>query len=163
MGVARSVPGVLPAGGNRNLHPPPTAGDADLPGHQGQGQMTKNPWKEAFLSSNIKYILIATVVLIGQGARRCDQHPIRRSRRCSAWKAWAHFIIRDDVELTRVRVATLDEAKAQFQMSWESGRSLSRSSLRRSRCYRVNLITAVLLAARGMPLRLDGASDGDPS
>ena len=29
--------------------------------------MTKNPWKEAFLSSNIKYILIATVVLIGQG------------------------------------------------------------------------------------------------
>ena len=29
--------------------------------------MTKNPWKEAFLSSNIKYILIATIVLIGQG------------------------------------------------------------------------------------------------
>ena len=32
-----------------------------------RGQMTRNPWKEAFLSSNIKYILIATVVLIGQG------------------------------------------------------------------------------------------------
>src|ERR1700675_60859 len=32
-----------------------------------KGQMTKNPWKEAFLSSNIQYILIATVVLIGQG------------------------------------------------------------------------------------------------
>lgn len=32
-----------------------------------RGQMTKNPWKEAFLSANIKYILIATVVLIGQG------------------------------------------------------------------------------------------------
>jgi MFS family permease len=32
-----------------------------------KGQLTKNPWKEAFLSSNIKYILIATVVLIGQG------------------------------------------------------------------------------------------------
>src|SRR3982075_3041445 len=31
------------------------------------GQMTRNPWKEAVLSSNIKYILIATVVLIGQG------------------------------------------------------------------------------------------------
>ena len=31
------------------------------------GQMTRNPWKEAFLSSNIKYVLIATVVLIGQG------------------------------------------------------------------------------------------------
>src|SRR6516165_1863072 len=32
-----------------------------------RGQMTRNPWKEAFLSSNIKYVLIATVVLIGQG------------------------------------------------------------------------------------------------
>jgi len=32
-----------------------------------KGQMTRNPWKEAFLSSNIKSILIATVVLIGQG------------------------------------------------------------------------------------------------
>jgi MFS family permease len=32
-----------------------------------KGQMTRNPWKEAFLSSNVKYILIATVVLIGQG------------------------------------------------------------------------------------------------
>ena len=32
-----------------------------------KGQMTRNPWKEAFISANIKYILIATVVLIGQG------------------------------------------------------------------------------------------------
>jgi MFS family permease len=32
-----------------------------------KGQMTKNPWKEAFLSANIKYVLIACVVLIGQG------------------------------------------------------------------------------------------------
>jgi MFS family permease len=32
-----------------------------------KGQMVKNPWKEAFLTNNIKYILIATVVLIGQG------------------------------------------------------------------------------------------------
>jgi MFS family permease len=32
-----------------------------------KGQMTKNPWKEAFLSSNIKFVLIACVVLIGQG------------------------------------------------------------------------------------------------
>jgi MFS family permease len=32
-----------------------------------RGQMTRNPWKEAFLSSNFKYVLIATVVLIGQG------------------------------------------------------------------------------------------------
>src|SRR6201987_3132624 len=29
--------------------------------------MTSNPWKKAFLSSNFKYIMIATVVLIGQG------------------------------------------------------------------------------------------------
>jgi MFS family permease len=32
-----------------------------------RGQMTRNPWKEAFLSSNVKYIGIAVVVLIGQG------------------------------------------------------------------------------------------------
>lgn len=32
-----------------------------------RGQMTRNPWREAFLSSNIKYIGIATIVLIGQG------------------------------------------------------------------------------------------------
>ncbi|MGY4289369.1 MFS family permease [Bradyrhizobium sp. LM2.7] len=32
-----------------------------------RGQMTRNPWKEAFLSSNIKFIGIAVVVLIGQG------------------------------------------------------------------------------------------------
>jgi MFS family permease len=29
--------------------------------------MTKNPWKEAFLSSNIKFVLIATIVVLGQG------------------------------------------------------------------------------------------------
>ena len=29
-----------------------------------KGQMTRNPWREAFLSSNIKFVLIATVVLI---------------------------------------------------------------------------------------------------
>src|SRR5271165_1526519 len=32
-----------------------------------RGEMVKNPWKEAFLSKNIKYILVAIVVLIGQG------------------------------------------------------------------------------------------------
>jgi MFS family permease len=32
-----------------------------------KGLMTKNPWKEAFLSANIKYVLIATIVVIGQG------------------------------------------------------------------------------------------------
>jgi MFS family permease len=32
-----------------------------------KGQMTRNPWKEAFLSSNIKYVGIATIVMIGQG------------------------------------------------------------------------------------------------
>jgi MFS family permease len=29
--------------------------------------LTKNPWKEAFLSSNIKLVLIATIVVLGQG------------------------------------------------------------------------------------------------
>ncbi len=32
-----------------------------------KGQMTKNPWKEAFLSSNIKIVVIASVCVIGQG------------------------------------------------------------------------------------------------
>ncbi|HXZ96700.1 MAG TPA: MFS transporter [Burkholderiales bacterium] len=32
-----------------------------------KGEMVKNPWKEAFLSRNIKYVLIASIVVIGQG------------------------------------------------------------------------------------------------
>src|SRR5215813_3754690 len=32
-----------------------------------KGQMTKNPWKEAFLTANVKFVLIACIVLIGQG------------------------------------------------------------------------------------------------
>lgn len=32
-----------------------------------KGQLVKNPWKEAFLSRNIKYVLIASVVVLGQG------------------------------------------------------------------------------------------------
>jgi MFS family permease len=32
-----------------------------------KGAMTKNPWKEAFLSNNIKYVLIASIVVIGEG------------------------------------------------------------------------------------------------
>ena len=32
-----------------------------------KGQMTRPPWKEAFLSPNIKYVGMATLVLIGQG------------------------------------------------------------------------------------------------
>src|SRR5213082_2438977 len=32
-----------------------------------KGQMTKNPWKEAFLSANFKYVLIASIVVIGEG------------------------------------------------------------------------------------------------
>ena len=31
------------------------------------GQMTKNPWKEAFLSANIKFVLIASIVVLGEG------------------------------------------------------------------------------------------------
>src|SRR5438270_11577823 len=32
-----------------------------------KGQMAKNPWKEAFLSANIKFVLIASIVVIGEG------------------------------------------------------------------------------------------------
>jgi MFS family permease len=32
-----------------------------------KGQMTRNPWKEAFFSANIKFVLIATIVVIGEG------------------------------------------------------------------------------------------------
>src|SRR5258706_8937463 len=32
-----------------------------------KGQMTKIPWKEAFVGSNMKYVLIASIVVIGQG------------------------------------------------------------------------------------------------
>ena len=32
-----------------------------------KGAMTKNPWKEAFLSTNIKFVLIATIVVLGEG------------------------------------------------------------------------------------------------
>jgi MFS family permease len=32
-----------------------------------KGQMTKNPWKEAFLSRNIQFVLIASIVVLGEG------------------------------------------------------------------------------------------------
>jgi MFS family permease len=32
-----------------------------------KGAMTKNPWKEAFLSANMKFVLIATIVVLGEG------------------------------------------------------------------------------------------------
>ncbi|MFL6655918.1 MAG: MFS transporter, partial [Sulfurifustis sp.] len=32
-----------------------------------KGQMTKNPWKEAFLTANFKYVVIASIIVIGQG------------------------------------------------------------------------------------------------
>jgi MFS family permease len=32
-----------------------------------RGQTTRNPWKEAFLTANIKFVLIATIVVIGEG------------------------------------------------------------------------------------------------
>jgi MFS family permease len=32
-----------------------------------KGQMTKNPWKEAFLTQNIKFVLIASIIVIGEG------------------------------------------------------------------------------------------------
>jgi MFS family permease len=32
-----------------------------------KGGMTKNPWKEAFLSANFKFVVIATIVVLGEG------------------------------------------------------------------------------------------------
>src|SRR5436190_1017037 len=32
-----------------------------------KGLMTRNPWKEAFLTANIKFVLIASIIVIGQG------------------------------------------------------------------------------------------------
>src|SRR5271166_1634876 len=32
-----------------------------------KGAMTKNPWKEAFLSANFKYVAIATIIVLGEG------------------------------------------------------------------------------------------------
>src|SRR5215471_13573627 len=32
-----------------------------------KGLMTKNPWKEAFLSNNIQYVVVASIVVIGEG------------------------------------------------------------------------------------------------
>ena len=32
-----------------------------------KGETTKNPWKEAFFSANIKFVLIASIVVIGEG------------------------------------------------------------------------------------------------
>src|SRR5881409_672311 len=37
-----------------------------------KGGMVRNPWKEAFLSANIKFIMVAIVVLIGQGVVWCS-------------------------------------------------------------------------------------------
>src|SRR5262249_18000285 len=34
---------------------------------QAKGQTSRNPWKEAFLSANIKFVLIASIVVIGEG------------------------------------------------------------------------------------------------
>jgi MFS family permease len=32
-----------------------------------KGAMTKNPWREAFLGANLKFVLIATIVVLGEG------------------------------------------------------------------------------------------------
>jgi MFS family permease len=32
-----------------------------------KGLMTRNPWKEAFLTANVKFVLIASIVVIGEG------------------------------------------------------------------------------------------------
>ena len=32
-----------------------------------KGETSKNPWREAFLTANLKFVLIATIVVLGQG------------------------------------------------------------------------------------------------
>ena len=32
-----------------------------------KGQMTKNPWREAFLGANVKFVLIASIIVLGEG------------------------------------------------------------------------------------------------
>ena len=32
-----------------------------------KGAMTKNPWREAFLSNNIQYVVVASIIVIGEG------------------------------------------------------------------------------------------------
>jgi MFS family permease len=34
---------------------------------QAKGQKTKNPWKEAFLTANFKFVMIASIIVIGEG------------------------------------------------------------------------------------------------
>jgi MFS family permease len=34
---------------------------------QAKGQKTKNPWKEAFLTANFKFVVIASIIVIGEG------------------------------------------------------------------------------------------------
>jgi MFS family permease len=34
---------------------------------QAKGKMTKNPWKEAFLTANFKFVVIASIIVIGEG------------------------------------------------------------------------------------------------
>jgi len=52
--------------------------------------MTRNPWKEAFLGSSIKYILIACVVLIGQGVVGTRVSSGRRTF-CSRFPRWPRW------------------------------------------------------------------------
>src|SRR5256885_1181908 len=51
-----------------------------------RGGMVRNPWKEAFLSSNIKFILVAIVVLIGQGVVwRSEERRVGKEGRSRWW------------------------------------------------------------------------------
>jgi MFS family permease len=50
--------------------------------------MTKNPWKEAFLSANIKFVLIATIVVLGEGVVWYSGQFCGRCTSCSRLSSW---------------------------------------------------------------------------
>ena len=58
---------LFPADVHRLLYPGAFSGIADIRGDQGQGGNDQESWKEAFLSVNIKFVLIATVIALGEG------------------------------------------------------------------------------------------------
>lgn len=48
------------------LPAPKTAMPTNTAAARAKGQMARNPWKEAFLTANVKFMLIASIVVIGE-------------------------------------------------------------------------------------------------
>jgi hypothetical protein len=65
--VAHPVLVLLPAGFYRLLYAAQFQESPIYAEIKAKGETSKNRWREAFLSSNIKFVLIATIVVLGQG------------------------------------------------------------------------------------------------